>query len=170
MKYENIYNCKTLLLDNFVTCKYLGLINNCVSPPVLLLTIYPPPRLRRNFLEKNAELFSKMTTFDCMITSGDFNIHTDSSSSSDSGQLITLLKCFHFKQHVTEPSQTTGHSLHLIVSRGLSVPLRNVLHLPVRVMSVPAQLTHSPVIVQSVHEHYCHYMMKWWPTSPIQVL
>lgn len=70
---------------------------------------------------------------------------------------------------MTEPSQTTGHTLHLIVSRGLSVPLTNVLHvsnhyfifsemfsasvktntdLSVRVMSVPAQLIHSPVSVQ----------------------
>lgn len=73
-------------------------MNSCVFPPVLLLTIYPPPRLSCGFLEKIPEPFSKMTTFDYMIVSGDLNIHTDSrSSSSDSRQLITLLKCFNFK-------------------------------------------------------------------------
>lgn len=109
--YKNIFNCKSLSFDSY-TFEYLSLVINSVSPPILLLIIYHPRRLKRGFLEETGELFSQITSkFDCIVISCDFNIYVKSSNNSDTKQFIRLLEYFDFK-HVTGPTYATCHTLH----------------------------------------------------------
>lgn len=87
--YKNILNCKSLSFDSYLTFEYLSSVINSVSPPILLLTIYHPPRLKRGLLSEIGERFSQITSkFDCIVISCDFNIKVNNSNNSDTKNLL----------------------------------------------------------------------------------
>ena len=59
--------------------------------------------------------------FDCVIIVGDFNIHMDNPQDKGTKDLSYTLDNFGLTQHVTEPTHNRGHTLDLLISRGLSI-------------------------------------------------
>ncbi len=59
--------------------------------------------------------------FDCITIVGDFNIHVDNPQDKGTKQLWCVLDNFGLTQHVTEPTHNKGHTLDLIISKGLNI-------------------------------------------------
>uniref|UniRef100_A0A673IYN1 Reverse transcriptase domain-containing protein n=1 Tax=Sinocyclocheilus rhinocerous TaxID=307959 RepID=A0A673IYN1_9TELE len=59
--------------------------------------------------------------FDCFAIAGDFNIHIDNAENKTTKEIITVLNTFDLIQHVHEPTHNRGHTLDLIISRGLNI-------------------------------------------------
>ncbi len=67
------------------------------------------------FVEEFTELLSMISSeFDCFTIAGDLNIHIDNA------EIITTKKSNFFK-HVHGPSKNRGHTLDLLISRGLNI-------------------------------------------------
>ena len=52
---------------------------------------------------------------------GDFNFHVDNPDKSYAKELLSLLDTFGLTQHVQEPNHSCGHTLDLVVSRGINI-------------------------------------------------
>ncbi|XP_073349448.1 uncharacterized protein [Pagrus major] len=104
----------------------------CSSPPILCITIYRPPQYSTSFINEFSELLSIIhTSFNRILITGDFNLHVDISSDLLSREFLNLLHCLDFKQHVTQPTHSRGHTLDLVISYGLSIGAPSVVDLAV---------------------------------------
>ena len=89
---------------------------------MLLLAIYRPPKHIPSFLPEVSELFSICcTNYDKILISGDFNFHIDNPLDSKAREFLQLLLSLDFIQLVVEPTHNCGHTLDLVVSRGLDI-------------------------------------------------
>ncbi len=59
--------------------------------------------------------------FDCFAIAGDFNIHIDNAEIKTTKEIITVLNTFDLIQHVHGPTHNCGHTLDLLISRGLNI-------------------------------------------------
>lgn len=59
--------------------------------------------------------------FDCFAIAGDFNIHIDNAEVKTTKEIITVLNTFDLIQHVHGPTHNRGHTLDLLISRGLNI-------------------------------------------------
>lgn len=79
-----------------------------------------------------SELLPKTSIgFDCIVISGDFNIHADNPSNSDTKQFTDLLDSFEFSQHDVGPTHKKGHMLVLVISKGLNIRITSILDVAV---------------------------------------
>jgi len=69
------------------------------------------------FFDDFTELLSIVCIdFDRLVIVGDFNIHVDNPQDRGAKELFCVLT-----QHVTEPTHNKGHTLDLIISKGLNI-------------------------------------------------
>ena len=54
---------------------------------------------------------------ECLVIAGDFNIHMDVPSNSDTKKMQTLLHSMNLINHVSVPTHVSGHTLDLIITR-----------------------------------------------------
>lgn len=95
----------------------LSLVN-----PVVFVIIYRPPHANNNFINEFAEFLAEIvTSHDRILILGDFNIHVCCDSKPLSQDFLSLIDSFDFVQWVSGPTHVQGHTLDLILSRGLSV-------------------------------------------------
>jgi len=52
---------------------------------------------------------------------GDFNIHVDQPLDNFSSSFSTLLNTFDLKQHITDPTHSSGHTLDLLVTKSSTI-------------------------------------------------
>ncbi len=64
---------------------------------------------------------NSQTEFDCFAIAGDFNIHIDNAEIKTTKEIITVLNTFDLIQHVHGPTHNRGHTLDLLISRGLNI-------------------------------------------------
>ena len=84
--------------------------------------IYRPPRYSGKFIDEFAELLSVICTdYNFFIITGDFNIHVDNNMDSNAKELSALLDTFGLFQHVKGPTHTRGHTLDLVISKGVNI-------------------------------------------------
>ena len=116
------FQYKQISLGNFTSFEYLSAVLKCTSG-ILLLTIYRPPRLSATvFLEEFGELLSNICLeFDSLIISGDFNFHVDNLENTYASEFLTLIDTFNLTQHVQGPTHSHGHTLDLVITKGLNV-------------------------------------------------
>ncbi|MPV02308.1 hypothetical protein FVA96_24225, partial [Escherichia coli] len=108
-------------LSDFPSFEYLCVVLKG-SPRVLLLIIYRPPKYSAHFFDDFTELLSSISTdFDCLVITGDFNFHTDDLNDKGAKELLTILDTFELSQHVKEATHCKGHTLDLIITKGLIV-------------------------------------------------
>ena len=85
----------------------------------LFLNIYRPPKY---CADDFTELLSIVCIdFDRLVIVGDFNIHGDNPQDRGAKELFCVLDSYGLTQHVTEPTHNKGHSLDLIISKGLNI-------------------------------------------------
>jgi len=86
------------------------------------LNIYRPPKYCASFLDDFTELLSIVCIdFDGLIIVGDFNIHVDNPEDRGAKELFCVIDNFGLTQHVKGPTHNRGHTLDLIVSKGLNI-------------------------------------------------
>ena len=60
-----------------------------------------------------------------LLLAGDFNFHVDNVGDSSASRFINLLEAFNLKQHITQPTHKSGHTLDLIITRDEDDVARN---------------------------------------------
>ncbi|XP_072247605.1 uncharacterized protein [Leuresthes tenuis] len=119
--FNESFQCKQLSPGSFQSFEYMA-IQLKASPRVLFLNIYRPPKYCADFSEDLSELLSMICVdFDCIIIVGDFNIHMDNPQDRGTKDLSNTLDNFGLTQHITEPTHNRGHTLDLVISKGLSI-------------------------------------------------
>lgn len=94
----------------------------------LVLIVYHPPRLKNGFIDEFSELLSRITIdYDSILISGDFNIHIDNTTDPFASQFTRMLSTFDPIQHTAGPTHSQGHTLDLVISKGLSVTMNCIL-------------------------------------------
>lgn len=119
--FKNSLQCKQLSFSKFSSFEYVAFQLKS-SPRAVLLKIYRPPRYCANFFDDFNELLSIICIDrDCIIVVGDFNIHIDNPQDRGAKELYCILDSFGLSQHVTEPTHNRGHTLDLLISKGLNI-------------------------------------------------
>ncbi len=92
------------------------------APRILFIIICRPPKYSPAFVEEFTELLSMISSeFDCFAIAGDFNIHIDNAEIKTTKEIVTVLNTFDLIQHVHGPTHNRGHTLDLLISRGLNI-------------------------------------------------
>ena len=81
----------------------------------LLLKLVP----RDPILDKRLTMDGWMD--DSILISGDFNIHIGNATDCFANQFTNTLSAFGLTQHITEPTYNQGHTLDLVISKGIDV-------------------------------------------------
>jgi len=120
--FNTSFQCKQISHGDFAYFEHIcALVKG--SPCILLLTIYRPPKhSAKVFLEEFGELLTNIClSFDCLIISGDFNIHVDNPENTYSKELLRLIDTFGLTQHIQVPTHSHGHTLDLVITKCLDV-------------------------------------------------
>ncbi len=117
--FKDVYQCKKVSFGQYLSFEYLGIVLK--GAPRILFIIYRPPKYAPAFVEEFTELLSMISSeFDCFAIAGDFNIHIDNAEIKTTKE-ITVLNTFDLSQHVHGPTHNRGHTLDLLISRGLNI-------------------------------------------------
>uniref|UniRef100_A0A672SSK0 Reverse transcriptase domain-containing protein n=1 Tax=Sinocyclocheilus grahami TaxID=75366 RepID=A0A672SSK0_SINGR len=119
--FKDVYQCKQVSFGQYLSFEYLGIVLKG-APRILFIIIYRPPKYSPAFVEEFTEMLSMISSeFDCFAIAGDFNIHIDNAENKTTKEIITVLNTFDLIQHVHEPTHNRGHTLDLLISRGLNI-------------------------------------------------
>lgn len=119
--FKSVFQCKEILFGDFSSFEYLCFLVKG-DPKVIFLIIYRPPRYPGTFFDEFAELLSVICTdYNFFIIKGDFNIHMDNNMDTNAKELCSLLDTFGLFQHVNGPTHTRGHTLDLVISKGVDI-------------------------------------------------
>ena len=126
---NHVLDSKSISFDDFNSFEYHASILNCKSP-ILTVTVYrPPDKSPTMFLEDFSVLLSILNTnYDMVILTGDFNLHVDNEKDKMAKDFISLLADFDFTQHVSGPTHDRGHTLDLVITRGLDVNIVSIMN------------------------------------------
>ena len=93
-----------------------------------MVSIYRPPKSSKSlFLTEISEFLSiSSTNYQKILISGDANLHIDNARDNVAMSFLQLLHSLDFIQHVTGPTHKHGHTLDLVISRGLNVTIDKV--------------------------------------------
>lgn len=119
--FKDSYLCRSLSTGTH-SCLDVLLFQLSLVNPVFFAVIYRPPNVNKEFLNEFAPFMSEIvTSYDRILILGDFNIHACCDSKPLSKDFLRLLDSFDFVQWVSGPTHAQGHTLDLILSRGVSV-------------------------------------------------
>ena len=119
-------NPTNLPLGDFTTFEYHAIHLHC-KPKIPAITIYRPKH-QPSFIDEFTEFLSILhTQFDKFIICGDFNIHVDNPSDDTANDFISLLESMDLVQHVSGPTHNKGHTLDLVITKGLVTTITSVI-------------------------------------------
>ena len=117
-------NLKLYQLQSFEYCVYSLKAQNGRGKyyPVVLTTLYRDQYVDIDiFLVEFEQLIQRLIlTNNYLIVSGDFNIHWDSSD-NEAARFSDLLMLYNMKQHVTQPTNSFGNILDLVITSNYDV-------------------------------------------------
>ena len=95
------------------------------SSTTKLVVIYRPHPTAKNKFTKSkifaefADFVTELTLSSCknLIVIGDFNFHVDIPDDNDAKKLLDIINTANLKQHVTDPTHVSGHTLDLVITR-----------------------------------------------------
>ncbi|XP_073804016.1 uncharacterized protein isoform X1 [Danio rerio] len=119
--FKDVYECKQVSFGDYFSFEYLSIALKG-SPRILLIIIYRPPKYSPAFIEDFTELLSIVTSeYDYFSIAGDFNIHIDNPEINAVKELMTVFNTFDLTQHVQGPTHNRGHTLDLLITKGLHI-------------------------------------------------
>ncbi|CAJ1050453.1 PREDICTED: uncharacterized protein LOC104949780 [Xyrichtys novacula] len=90
--------------------------------PLVIVTIYHPPKPHPSFLSDFSELVTQLNTISSsVLLLGDFNFHIDNPTCKQASDFLDLLDTLNLTQHVHSPTHSHGHTLDLVCSTGISI-------------------------------------------------
>ncbi|KAF7690683.1 hypothetical protein HF521_012487, partial [Silurus meridionalis] len=100
--------------------------------PILCAAIYRPPKSNKDFLIEFSEFLSEfLAKFDNVLICGDFNIHVCCPADKPANDFRALLDSLDLAQSISCPTHRLGHTLDLIISRGVIVSTCEVMDFPI---------------------------------------
>ena len=103
------------------------------STPIKILVLYRPPYSRKNkistaaFIDEFADCTATLLTSQCkLLIVGDFNIHWDNSSNSETQKFRDILNSFGLTQMVQDGTHTNGHILDYVITRSCDSLVKSV--------------------------------------------
>ena len=119
--FKSLFQCQKTTLGDFSSFEYLAAVLKC-SSDILLLTVYRPPKLSASlFLEEFGDLLSNVCVeYECIVATGDFNFRIDNLEDAYAKEFLSLIDIFSLTQHVTGPTHNQGHTLDLVLTKGLN--------------------------------------------------
>ena len=91
---------------------------------VRIIVIYRPPPSRKNsfttkqFLDEFGDYMENViVSSGLLLVTGDFNFHVNNPDSRDSQAFLDLVKSLGLKQHVSDVTHRSGHTLDLVLTR-----------------------------------------------------
>ena len=109
----------------FSSFEYVSFKMELKQSSILYITIYKPPQ--NCFIDDFTELLTAVCTeFDCLIITGDLNVHVDVANDRQAKELSAILEMFGLTQHVAEPTHNRGHTLDLVITKGVVTSNVNV--------------------------------------------
>jgi exonuclease III len=110
--------------EDFRSFEHCKIVFNTGSKNLNLEVIYRPPPSPKNRLT-SAMFFDEFTPFlqdqitspGDMLLVGDLNFHLDVENDPDTKKFNTLMDSMNFKQHITEPTHRSGHTLDVAITR-----------------------------------------------------
>ena len=115
---------KMIKSDHKQTFEFMELMLPNGSSTMQILIIYRPPYSNNNrntvsrFLDEFSEFMeSYLPISNHLLVVGDFNIHYEQSSNSDTAKFIDLIRSMGLQQHVSGITHRSGHTLDLILTR-----------------------------------------------------
>ena len=129
--FSDNFNFKPLTLGNFRSFEYQASILESKSS-VPMINIYRPPKSSKAlFLTEISELLSICSTkYDRTLIIGDINLHLDTVSNTVTMDFLQVLHSFDFSQHVVGPTHKHGHTLDVVISRGLNINMDRIIDKP----------------------------------------
>lgn len=128
--YRDRFCCRLMNPDSFDSFELqMTKVGNTDSFYCIL--IYRPPGPACLFLEDFSEFLSSIIKLENVLLLWDFNLHIDDASCNLASEFLTLTEAFHFKQHVSGPTHTKGHTLDLVFSLGLNIDQLSVMDINV---------------------------------------
>ena len=92
-----------------------------------IISIYRLPTSSKNgssfnqFLSDFSDLMERIITYQAkIILAGDFNIHFDLPSNSQTSQFMDILETFDLQQHINGPTHCSGHTLDLLITKRIN--------------------------------------------------
>ena len=123
--FSNALRCTNISFDEFPSFEYHAIRLNC-QPPILAVTVYRPPN-SSNFQNDFAEFLSIIhANYDICIISGDFNLHVDVEANHQAKEFTDMLGSMDFTQHITGPTHKRGHTLDLVITKGLDTTITSI--------------------------------------------
>ena len=110
---SSAHKVSAISLPTPTSCEALSGTLECGQSCLLILSIFHPRGPTTTFFIELHDIPSYISTHDLALM-GDFNLHTDSSS-SDAGQLSGILESFDLYQYVDFPTHIHSHSLDLMI-------------------------------------------------------
>ncbi|CAJ1050799.1 LOW QUALITY PROTEIN: uncharacterized protein LOC127597372%2C partial [Xyrichtys novacula] len=90
--------------------------------PLVIVTIYRPPKPHPSFLSDFFEFVTHLNTISSsVLLLGDFNFHIDNPTCKQASDFLDLLDTLNLTQHVHSPTHSHGHTLDLVCSTGISI-------------------------------------------------
>ena len=75
--YRNKFQCKQVHFGGFASFEYLSFLLKHFQQ-ILFITVYRPPKYCNRFIDDFTDLLSLTSTeYDCLVITGDFNVHID---------------------------------------------------------------------------------------------
>ena len=97
------------------------------SPSILFVVLYKPPQYCHSFIDDFTVMLSVICIdFDSLVITGDFNVHVDNVCDSNAKELNAVLETFGLTQHVSGPTHSRGHTLDLLITKGVNISNVNV--------------------------------------------
>lgn len=117
---------KLLSSGHFIYFEYHAVLLKC-KPNIVAVTVYRPPKHNVNFLDEFSELLSIIhANYSRIIVVGDFNLHADNTTDVGVLEFNNLLISMDFMQHLNEATHKQGHTLDLVITRGVSIAITSV--------------------------------------------
>ena len=97
-----------------------------------MISSYRPQKSSKTlFLTEISELLSICSIdYDRTLISGDANLHVDNDSDAVAMNFLQLLHPLDFIQHVTGPTHELGHTLDLVISKGICININRTINKP----------------------------------------
>lgn len=123
--YNDNLGCNNVCFNDFSSFEHHAITLGC-QPPVLLVTVYRTERWS-GFLDEFGEFLSIIhSRYDRSIITGDFNIHVDNEEDYKARGFDNLLKSMDFVQNVSGSTHKHGHTLDLVITRGIAVTVSSI--------------------------------------------
>ena len=140
--YHNQLTLDSQSSTTFQSFEYIEHLLKTNNRNVRIVVVYRPPPSPRNglshklFLEEFAGFLEQQTvTSGCFLMVGDFNYHVDDPSDKEAGHFMDLIRSSNLKQHISEPTHRSGHTLDLVITRDEENIVKNITVYPPEIIA-----------------------------------